>query len=159
MLLQYADEVQRRHVELTVQVEPVRLRVDAEGLLLALRNLFENALKYTREGQHVHIHVHARRNDLGVMLSVADNGIGLRWNLTITSSRSFSACIATTSIQARASGWRWCARPSSGSADKSGRRAGSARAQLQYSVAEVCDGVAARGSVALRHAKATRAEN
>ena len=76
VLLQYADEVQRRHIELSVQVEPARLRVDAEGLLLALRNLFENALKYTRERQHAHIHVHARRNELGVMLSVADNGIG-----------------------------------------------------------------------------------
>ena len=76
VLLQYADEVQRRHVELSVQVEPLRLRVDAEGLLLALRNLFENALKYTRERQHPHIQVHARRNDLGVVLSVADNGIG-----------------------------------------------------------------------------------
>ena len=76
VLLQYADEVQRRHVQLSVEVEPIRLRVDADGLLLALRNLFENALKYTRERQHVQIQVHARRNDLGVVLSVADNGIG-----------------------------------------------------------------------------------
>jgi signal transduction histidine kinase len=76
VLLQYTDEVQRRHVQLSVEVEQIRLRVDAEGLLLALRNLFENALKYTRERQHPQIQVHARRNDLGVVLSVADNGIG-----------------------------------------------------------------------------------
>jgi signal transduction histidine kinase len=76
VLLQYADEVQRRHVQLSVQVEQLRLRIDAEGLLLALRNLFENALKYTRERQHPHIKVQARRNDLGVELSIADNGIG-----------------------------------------------------------------------------------
>ena len=76
VLLQYADEVQRRHVDLSVQVESLRLRIDAEGLLLALRNLFENALKYTRERQHPHIQVRAQRNDLGVVLSVADNGIG-----------------------------------------------------------------------------------
>ena len=76
VLLQYADEVQRRPIDLSVQVEPLRLRVDAEGLLLALRNLFENALKYTRERQHPHIRVQGRRNDLGVVLSVADNGIG-----------------------------------------------------------------------------------
>jgi signal transduction histidine kinase len=76
VLMQYADEVQRRHIDLSVQVESLRLRVDAEGLLLALRNLFENALKYTRERQHPHIQVHARRNDLGVVLSIADNGIG-----------------------------------------------------------------------------------
>jgi signal transduction histidine kinase len=76
VLLQYTDEVQRRHVQLSVEVEPIRLRVDAEGLLLALRNLFENALKYTRERQQPHIQVHARRNELGVVLSVADNGIG-----------------------------------------------------------------------------------
>jgi signal transduction histidine kinase len=76
VLLQYSDEVQRRHVQLSVQVEMLRLRVDADGLLLALRNLFENALKYSRERQHPHIQVQAKRNDLGVVLSVADNGIG-----------------------------------------------------------------------------------
>jgi len=76
VLLQYSDEVQRRHVQLSVQVEMIRLRVDADGLLLALRNLFENALKYTRERQHPHIQVQAKRNDRGVMLRVADNGIG-----------------------------------------------------------------------------------
>ena len=76
VLLQYVDEVQRRHIQLSVQVEQLRLRVDAEGLLLALRNLFENALKYTREKQHAHIQVLARRNEVGVVLSIADNGIG-----------------------------------------------------------------------------------
>jgi signal transduction histidine kinase len=76
VLLQYSDEVQRRHVDLSVQVEHLRLRGDAEGLLLALRNLFENALKYTRERQHPHIKVQARRNELGVLLGIADNGIG-----------------------------------------------------------------------------------
>jgi signal transduction histidine kinase len=76
VLLQYSDEVQRRHVDLSVQIEQLRLRVDAEGLLLALRNLFENALKYTRERPHPHVKVQARRNDLGVLLSIADNGIG-----------------------------------------------------------------------------------
>ena len=77
VLLQYADEVQRRHVAAVgARWSRCRLRVDAEGLLLALRNLFENALKYTRERQHPHIQVHARRNELGVVLSVADNGIG-----------------------------------------------------------------------------------
>ncbi len=76
VLLQYSDEVQRRHVQLSVEVESLRLRIDAEGLLLALRNLFENALKYTRERQHPHIQVQARRNELGVVLIVADNGIG-----------------------------------------------------------------------------------
>jgi len=76
VLLQYADEVQRRHIDLSVHVEPIKLRVDAEGLLLALRNLFENALKYTRDRQHPHIQVLAHRNELGVVLSIADNGIG-----------------------------------------------------------------------------------
>ena len=76
VVLQYADEVQRRHVNLSVDVEALRLRVDAEGLLLALRNLFENALKYSRDRQHPHIQLLAHRNDLGVVLSIADNGIG-----------------------------------------------------------------------------------
>jgi signal transduction histidine kinase len=76
VVIQYADEVQRRHVEISIKVEPLKLRVDAEGLLLALRNLFENALKYTRERQHPRIEIQAHRNEVGVVLSIADNGIG-----------------------------------------------------------------------------------
>lgn len=73
---QYADEVQRRGVRLATDVEPITLFLDADGLSLALRNLFENALKYTREADPPAIAINARRTTGGVLLELQDNGIG-----------------------------------------------------------------------------------
>lgn len=73
---QYTDELQRRGVELMIDVEPITLFLDADGLSLALRNLFENALKYTREADPPAISVTARQTAGGVLLELQDNGIG-----------------------------------------------------------------------------------
>jgi signal transduction histidine kinase len=72
----YADEIQRRNISLATNLESMTVRVDAEGLLLAMRNLLENALKYTRDTAQPRISISCRRTDRGVLLSVADNGIG-----------------------------------------------------------------------------------
>ena len=76
VLSHYHDEVQRRDILLVVVVEPITVRVDASGLALALRNLVENALKYTRDTDKPRIAVVCRRKDGGVLLAVTDNGIG-----------------------------------------------------------------------------------
>jgi signal transduction histidine kinase len=76
VLSPYQDEIQRRAIALTVVVEPMTVRVDASGLALALRNLVENALKYTRDTKSPSIAVVCRRKDGGAVLSVTDNGIG-----------------------------------------------------------------------------------
>ncbi|HEY0684354.1 MAG TPA: ATP-binding protein [Steroidobacter sp.] len=76
VLSPYQDEVQRRGIVLTVVVEPMTVRVDASGLALALRNLVENALKYTRDTKSPRVAVVCRRKDGGVSLAVTDNGIG-----------------------------------------------------------------------------------
>jgi signal transduction histidine kinase len=72
----YQDEIHRRGIALVVVVEPMTVRVDASGLALALRNLVENALKYTRDTDNPRIAVVCRRKDGGVLLAVTDNGIG-----------------------------------------------------------------------------------
>ena len=72
----YNDEVQKRGITLIVVVEPMTVRVDASGLALALRNLVENALKYTRDTQNPRIAIVCRRKDGGILLAVTDNGIG-----------------------------------------------------------------------------------
>jgi signal transduction histidine kinase len=76
VLSPYQEEVQRRGIALSVVVEPMTLRVDSSGLALALRNLVENALKYTREAAQPRIAVVCRRKEGAVLLSVTDNGIG-----------------------------------------------------------------------------------
>lgn len=72
----YQDEIHRRGIALVVVVEPMTVRIDASGLALALRNLVENALKYTRDTDKPRIALVCRRKDGGVLLAVTDNGIG-----------------------------------------------------------------------------------
>ncbi len=50
------------------------IHTDASKLRIVLRNLIDNAIKFTEEGE---IAVLARENDDGVEVSVADSGIGL----------------------------------------------------------------------------------
>jgi signal transduction histidine kinase len=49
---------------------------DHEGLVIALRNLLENALKFSREGAAPRVEIGARLEPAGCVLWVRDNGIG-----------------------------------------------------------------------------------
>jgi signal transduction histidine kinase len=75
-LAHYVDEIQRRNVDVQLEVEPLTIQVDAEGLMLVLRNLIENALKYSRDVAEARLRVSARRNGDTLLLEVADNGVG-----------------------------------------------------------------------------------
>ena len=76
VVAQHVDELQRREITLALDIDPVTLFIDADGLSLALRNLLENALKYTREAAAPLITIRAHGNENGVRLSLQDNGIG-----------------------------------------------------------------------------------
>jgi signal transduction histidine kinase len=73
---EFADEIARRAVDLRLTVQPISLRVDVDGLSLALRNLLQNALKYTRDSPAPRVEIVAQVQKDAVILSVADNGIG-----------------------------------------------------------------------------------
>ncbi|HKE96134.1 MAG TPA: ATP-binding protein, partial [Povalibacter sp.] len=74
---EFADEMQRCGVQLTLDIEAITVFLDAEGMALALRNLIENALKYSCEEPAPSIVLRAiRTSDGGVLLAVTDNGIG-----------------------------------------------------------------------------------
>src|SRR5690606_725857 len=76
VLSEFADEIQLRNVKIVRNIEPLRLRVDEEGVALALRNIIDNALKYTRDSAHPRVEISARLDAEHVVLRVADNGIG-----------------------------------------------------------------------------------
>lgn len=63
-------------VELHCQVPPLRVRADRDGLAVVLRNLLENALKFSRGSRPPVVEIGARREEDGVLLWVRDNGIG-----------------------------------------------------------------------------------
>jgi signal transduction histidine kinase len=70
------DEIARRGAQVVYEVEPISLRVDIDGLSLALRNLLQNALKYTRDIRVPRIEISAHVRESAVVIRVADNGIG-----------------------------------------------------------------------------------
>lgn len=76
LLDERAAEIQERQVQVTVDVAPGPLSADPEGLELALRNLLDNALKFTQSVEHPTIAVGSRRLPGAVQLWVQDNGIG-----------------------------------------------------------------------------------
>jgi signal transduction histidine kinase len=64
------------NVELSVNAEPAPpIRGSARDLTLLLRNLVDNAMRYTRPGGRVDVSLSA--DDANVMLTVADTGIGI----------------------------------------------------------------------------------
>jgi signal transduction histidine kinase len=76
ILAQCADEIQSRKVSVSVDLQALRIQVDADGLLLVLRNLIENALKYTREVATPQLSITARHTGDAIVIAVRDNGIG-----------------------------------------------------------------------------------
>jgi signal transduction histidine kinase len=71
-----ADEIARRGAQIVLDVEPISLRIDIDGLSLALRNVLQNAIKYTRDASSPRIELSAHVRDGVVRIRIADNGIG-----------------------------------------------------------------------------------
>lgn len=57
-------------------VPPIEIRTDREGLTLVLRNLLENAVKFSRKDIGARVELGAREDGGRVVLWVRDNGIG-----------------------------------------------------------------------------------
>ena len=63
--------------ELVIEMAPgLSARADAQGLTMALRNLVDNALKFSRDSQPPRVRVTCRRVEAGVQLTVTYNGLG-----------------------------------------------------------------------------------
>jgi PAS domain S-box-containing protein len=69
-------ELTKRDFTVVREIEPLILRVDREALLIALRNLFDNAVKFTREVEHPQISLRAYSTNAHAIIEVIDNGIG-----------------------------------------------------------------------------------
>jgi signal transduction histidine kinase len=76
LLANYSVEVQSRGVTLKVSVPETTVQADTDGLAMALRNLIENALKFTRNTPAPAIEIGGRETERSCILWVKDNGIG-----------------------------------------------------------------------------------
>ncbi len=74
LLGQFQDAIQ--NVRLTVKVDDFHVSADPDGLAIALRNLLDNALKFSRYAPEPAIEILARAKDGDCVISVRDNGIG-----------------------------------------------------------------------------------
>jgi len=63
-------------VEIVADVSPLKVQGDREGLALVVRNLLENAIKFSLHAAHPRIEFGAYRVGERVVLRISDNGIG-----------------------------------------------------------------------------------
>jgi len=74
--LVYRNELETGNFTLITNITDIDLVADEKGLTIALRNLIENALKFSAESDHPEIEIEAKENTTSWIIRVTDNGIG-----------------------------------------------------------------------------------
>jgi PAS domain S-box-containing protein len=76
LLVERAEEIKTRGVAVNVAVSCTSVTADRDGLVMALHNLLENALKFSRSALQPEIEIAGRDTGTTCIFSVRDNGIG-----------------------------------------------------------------------------------
>ncbi len=76
LLFERSEEIEHRGVNLQVSVPKTAVLADKDGLSMALRNLIDNALKFTRHQDTPLIEVGGRETEKTCIIWVRDNGVG-----------------------------------------------------------------------------------
>jgi PAS domain S-box-containing protein len=76
LLFEMQPEQTYPHTTVDVTLEPVLLSADSDALALVLRNLIDNALKFSAGGSAPHVEIGGERTAQGYRLFVCDNGVG-----------------------------------------------------------------------------------
>ena len=76
LLVERAEEIQRRGVAVELHLECENVRAEPEGIAQILRNLIDNALKFSLNQASPRIEIGTRKSDSGCILWIKDNGIG-----------------------------------------------------------------------------------
>lgn len=69
-------EIAERNIRIHLDLPPLSLSADADGLYIVMRNLIDNAVKFTRHNSAPAIEIGGVRTAEGVHLWIRDNGIG-----------------------------------------------------------------------------------
>jgi hypothetical protein len=69
-------ELKERAISVRLDLRPVRVTADADGLSMALRNLIDNAIKFTRDTPAPWLEIKLCETADRALLSVRDNGVG-----------------------------------------------------------------------------------
>lgn len=76
LVAERAEEVHARGVTLAIDISDATVTAEPEGLAQALRNLLDNALKFTGKVPDPHIEIGGQEKEKTCILWVRDNGIG-----------------------------------------------------------------------------------
>jgi len=76
VVAEFHQPIEQNGVELTLDVPAARVLADGDGLAIALRNLLDNALKFTAAATPPRIEIGGRLEATSTILWVRDNGIG-----------------------------------------------------------------------------------
>jgi len=76
LLAERTEDINARNVSVTVNMPDVVVRADPDGLAQVLRNLLDNALKFTGKVSDPHIEIGGQEKEKTCILWVRDNGIG-----------------------------------------------------------------------------------
>ncbi|WP_137919104.1 PAS domain S-box protein [Hydrogenophaga sp. 2FB] len=71
-----AADIASAHTAVSLQLEPMTLRLDPEGLAVVLRNLVGNAIKFSASHDQPQVEIGARSEGTRRILWVKDNGVG-----------------------------------------------------------------------------------
>jgi signal transduction histidine kinase len=63
-------------VQININADNHKVLADQEGLLLACRNLLQNAIKFSRQATPPVIAIDVTEQDDGIRIAIRDNGIG-----------------------------------------------------------------------------------
>ncbi|MFH2076342.1 MAG: ATP-binding protein, partial [Pseudomonadota bacterium] len=76
LLAERAEDINTRNLSVTVEMPDVVVKGDPEGLVQVLRNLLDNALKFTGKTPDPHIEIGGQEKEKTCILWLRDNGIG-----------------------------------------------------------------------------------
>ena len=76
LVAERADEIAVRGMKMKIEIPAQLVSADRDGLAMALRNLLDNALKFTRDTSEATIEIGMRKEAHVCILWVSDNGIG-----------------------------------------------------------------------------------
>ena len=76
VLEENSADIERTGARVNVSVAPLVLRLDREGLAVALRNLVSNALKFTKPNETPLLDIGSSESEAGHVLWVRDQGVG-----------------------------------------------------------------------------------
>jgi signal transduction histidine kinase len=70
------DELDRHGVQLRLNLAPVVARADQDGMLMACRNLLQNAIKFSQHSKPPQIVISVEHVGSDALIAIQDNGVG-----------------------------------------------------------------------------------